>query len=246
MRHPSPVCSKPLKGWATRHLSVILSEAKNPSVTDHATSRTIACEGISGENLPRLHHGQRITRSLHRCDGRSLAPSGRTQAKEGPGLYCPLPRDGTSVFRGLRRHPYRHCAREANQGMVAGEEDCIDRVFQSALARFGCGTTVAYAQPGVILSEAKNLSVTVLAIRKSTERFFASLRMTASGAGAHRTLHGLQFHQYPTLKHYKGAPPEVQNRSKAGPPVQRGPHTSGVILSEAKNLSGRPGRCRWF
>src|SRR6266851_3500860 len=47
----------------------------------------------------------------------------------------------------------------------------------------------------VILSEAKNLSVTVLAIRKTTERFFASLRMTASGAGAHRTLNGLRFLQ---------------------------------------------------
>jgi putative endonuclease len=33
---------------------------------------------------------------------------------------------------------------------------------------------------GVILSEAKNLSVTVLAVRKTTERFFAPLRMTTS------------------------------------------------------------------
>src|SRR5258708_20769530 len=57
--------------------------------------------------------------------------------------------------------------------MGTGEEDCVDRVFQSALAGLGCGTTVAYT------------------IRKTTERFFASprreasvraLRMTASGA----------------------------------------------------------------
>jgi hypothetical protein len=39
---------------------------------------------------------------------------------------------------------------------------------------------VMLTQPGVILSGAKNLSVTVLAIPKTTERFFASLRMTAS------------------------------------------------------------------
>jgi hypothetical protein len=51
-------------------------------------------------------------------------------------------------------------------------------------------------QPGVILSEAKNLSVTVIAIRKTTERFFASLRMTASWTGAHRALNGLRFHQW--------------------------------------------------
>jgi len=50
-------------------------------------------------------------------------------------------------------------AGEADQGMVTGEEDCVDRVFQSALAGLGCGTTVACAQPCVILSEAKNLSV---------------------------------------------------------------------------------------
>ncbi len=56
------------------------------------------------------------------------------------------------------------------------------------------------------------------------------------------TLNGLRFHQYPTLKHNKGAPPKVQIRSKAGPPVQRSPHTSGVILSEAKNLSERVAR----
>ena len=130
--------------------------------------------------------------------------------------------------------------------MVTRKEDCIDRLLQSALAGPGYGTTVAYAQPGVILSEAKNLSVTVLAIRKTTERFFASLRMTASAAAAHMTLNGLRFHQYPTLKHNKGAPPKVQIRSKAGPPVQRSPHTSGLILSEAKNLSGRPGRYRRF
>jgi len=36
--------------------------------------------------------------------------------------------------------------------MVTGEEDCVDRVFQSALEGLGCGTTIAYAQPGVILS----------------------------------------------------------------------------------------------
>src|SRR5579863_4388263 len=51
--------------------------------------------------------------------------------------------------------------------MVTGEEDCIDRIFQSALAGLDCGTTVAYVQPGVILSarteasprvETKNLS----------------------------------------------------------------------------------------
>jgi hypothetical protein len=50
---------------------------------------------------------------------------------------------------------------------------------------------------GVILSEAKNLSVTVLAIRKTTERFLAALRMTASGAGAYRTLNGQRFFQCP-------------------------------------------------
>jgi hypothetical protein len=50
---------------------------------------------------------------------------------------------------------------------------------------------------GVILSEAKNLSVTVLAVRKTAERFFASLRMTASGAGAHRALNGLRFYHCP-------------------------------------------------
>jgi len=57
---------------------------------------------------------------------------------------------------------------------------------------------------GVILSEAKNLSVTALAIRKTTERFFASLRMTASRAGAHRTLNGLRFHHSPTLDDPQG------------------------------------------
>src|SRR5579864_1894595 len=88
--------------------------------------------------------------------------------------------------------------------MVTGEEDCVDRVFQSALAGLGCGTAVAYAQRGVILSEAKNLSVTVIAIRKTTERFFASLRMTASAAGAHRILNGLRFHQCPTFDDPQG------------------------------------------
>src|SRR5258707_866042 len=62
-------------------------------------------------------------------------------------------------------------------------EDCHNRVFQSALVGLGCGTTVVCAQPGVILSEAKNLSVTFIAIRKTTERFFASLRMTARAGG---------------------------------------------------------------
>ncbi len=47
---------------------------------------------------------------------------------------------------------------------------------------------------GVILSEVKNLSVLVIAIRKTTERFFASLRMTASRAAAHRNLNSLRFH----------------------------------------------------
>jgi hypothetical protein len=69
------------------------------------------------------------------------------------------------------------------------------------------GTTVACAQPCVILSEAKNLSVTVIAIRKTTERFFASLRMTACRADAHRTLNGLRFYRCPTLEQHKGAPP---------------------------------------
>jgi hypothetical protein len=66
----------------------------------------------------------------------------------------------------------------------------------------------ATRQLRVILSEAKNLSVTVIAMRNTTERFFASLRMTASGAGAHKTLNGLRLHQCHTLEHHKVAPPE--------------------------------------
>jgi hypothetical protein len=176
-----------LKGWTTRHThpSVILSEAKNLSVTVLATARTIACEGISRENLPCLYDGERIARSLHWSDRRSPAPRHGTQTDASPGIYRPLPRDSTRVIRGLRRHPYRHYSGEANQGMVTREEDYVDRVFQSALAGPGCRPTVAHAQPGVILSEAKNLSLTILAVRKTTERFFASLRMTANRAGAH-------------------------------------------------------------
>jgi DNA-binding XRE family transcriptional regulator len=78
---------------ATAQLSVILSEAKNLSVTVLATARTIACEGISGENLPCLHHGERIARSLHRRDGRSPAPRHGTQRDARPGIYRSLPRD---------------------------------------------------------------------------------------------------------------------------------------------------------
>ena len=126
----------------------------------------------------------------------------------------------------MRNMPRAKKDRSGSASRKGGIEDQKIRIPQhckgappeSSKSLKGCATP----QPGVILSEAKNLSVTVLAMRKTTERFFASLRMTASGAGAHRTSMVRAFINAPTLKIIKNEPSQIQNEgwaTRPGPPT---------------------------
>jgi hypothetical protein len=220
---------KPGPSVPTSQPIVILSEAKNPSVTTATTARTFASEGCHNrvfqtapaglgcgttvacairDTTERFFASLRMTTSgtgastsrsteIHTtcsilCRTLSSAikappfqhrrtghPQMRNSAKPGPPVPTPQP----IVILSEVKNPSVTTATTARTFASEGRHN---RVFQTAPAGLGCGTTVACA------------------IRNTTERFFASLRMTTSGAGAQRTLNGLRFHQRPTIENRQG------------------------------------------